>query len=327
MKGTAARALAFCLGVFSLLNLVGEALTPGFDATLFWLDLRGMPGPAGRILLSLSALGLLAFSLGRAEGRLRPVVLALTAALAAAALLNTVQFYVLLAEGRIRTRMAVPLSLFVLAALSLVLAALLGRWPAGRGLRALAGAAATAALCAFGFPFLQMLCFGSTDYRRQAQVAVVLGARAYPDGTLSLALEDRMRTACGLFREGLVPRLLVSGGQDGRVNEAEAMRDFAVRQGMLREDVLLDPEGISTEATIRDTVPMLRRMGARRVLVVSHAYHLPRIKLAYAREGVEVWTVPARESRAMPMKPYYVLREVAALWAYYLRPLLGPPKA
>jgi hypothetical protein len=38
---------------------------------------------------------------------------------------------------------------------------------------------------------------------------------------------------------------------------------------------------------------------------------------------VEVLTVPARESRALVRMPFYVAREVVALWAYYLRPLVG----
>ena len=58
-----------------------------------------------------------------------------------------------------------------------------------------------------------------------------------------------------------------------------------------------------------------------RILVVSHFYHLPRVKLAYQREGLEVYTVPAKESYMLGQMPYNMAREVAALWVYYLRPL------
>jgi hypothetical protein len=51
--------------------------------------------------------------------------------------------------------------------------------------------------------------------------------------------------------------------------------------------------------------------------------HLPRIKLAYRRQGVEVYTVPARMRFRLRREPYHVAREVAALWATYLRPLGG----
>jgi len=63
-------------------------------------------------------------------------------------------------------------------------------------------------------------------------------------------------------------------------------------------------------------------LGVRRVLVVSHFYHLPRLKLTYQRLGQEVWTVPAHESFVLRQMPVLIAREVLALWVYYLWP--GP---
>jgi hypothetical protein len=56
--------------------------------------------------------------------------------------------------------------------------------------------------------------------------------------------------------------------------------------------------------------------------VVSHFYHLPRIKMTYLRHGRDVWTVPAKESYLLKAMPKYMAREVVALWLYYLRPLI-----
>ena len=67
----------------------------------------------------------------------------------------------------------------------------------------------------------------------------------------------------------------------------------------------------------------LRGLAAALVLVISHAYHLPRVKLAYQRAGWDVFTVPARESYLLRQMPYNMAREVAALWVYYLRPLVS----
>jgi hypothetical protein len=55
---------------------------------------------------------------------------------------------------------------------------------------------------------------------------------------------------------------------------------------------------------------------------VSHAYHLPRIELAYARAGVDVATVPA-EARPTAQGPANAAREIPALWAYYMRAVLS----
>ena len=100
------------------------------------------------------------------------------------------------------------------------------------------------------------------------------------------------------------------------------MRRYALEQGVPEAALLLDPEGLNTEATVLNSLPVLARLHAGRILVVSHFYHLPRIKLAYRREGREVFTVPSPQRRRLLGMPYYLAREVAALWVYYLRPLL-----
>jgi len=170
------------------------------------------------------------------------------------------------------------------------------------------------------FPLALMLFFGNTDYRRPADAVVVFGARTYADGRLSDALQDRIRTACDIYRAGLAKRLVLSGGRgDGLVTEAEAMRGYALKHGVRAEDIFIDNLGVNTEATVRDTVPLFQQWHAHRVLAVSHFYHLPRVKLAYQRAGVEVCTVPARQHRFMGQMPFNMAREVAAFWDYYLK--------
>lgn len=184
--------------------------------------------------------------------------------------------------------------------------------------------------CAVIFPLAQMICFGKTEYQRPADVAVVFGARVYADGRPSDALADRVRTGCYLYRDGLINKLLFSGGPgDGAVHETESMKQMAIRLGVRPEDILTDQAGLNTQATVRNTSALLSQLRVSRVLVVSHFYHLPRIKLAYHRAGWEVYTVPARETYLLRQMPYNMAREVAALWVYYLRPLaalsLFPP--
>ena len=133
-----------------------------------------------------------------------------------------------------------------------------------------------------------------------------------------------MRTGCQLYRDGFARVLIFSGGPgDAEIHETEAMRRMALSLGVRDEDILLDSSGLNTRATVRNTTAMFERHGLRRILAVSHFYHLPRIKLEYARAGVEVRTVPARESYFLRQTPLSVLREVPALWAYYLKPLLS----
>jgi len=44
------RGVALFFGLFSLLNLVGLLRTPGFDANVWWIDLRPLPLPASAVV-------------------------------------------------------------------------------------------------------------------------------------------------------------------------------------------------------------------------------------------------------------------------------------
>ena len=315
-----ARVLALFIGLFTLANLLGGVLWPGFDANLWWISFgHRLPVWLTDTLLKISAFALVVFALRNRLHRARFVAV-IASALALVTLWNTITFYRLLAAGRISAGFPLPLSLVVCLGLILIArTAWLGGTSSASPQRlsmVLIGSAGVFAL----FPLALMLFFGNTDYRRPADAAVVLGAKVFPDGRMSDALADRIRTACGLYQAGLVQRLVLSGGPgQGTVTEAEAMRHFALSHGVPAQDIFVDNQGLNTEATVRDTMPLLREWQAHRILVVSHFYHLPRIKLAYERAGMEVYTVPARQGHFLGKLPFYMAREVAAFWSYYLK--------
>jgi vancomycin permeability regulator SanA len=343
LKNALPRGLALFLGGFSLLNLLGNFHVAGFDANLWWIDLRALPNWLGNALLFVSAFTLLAFGLRPPQSRRRKALtISCASVLGIIATANALGFYVLAMGGSIDAGLPIPFSLFVCCALALILRVTVDpkrslplpiRWEEGRGeegllttagFRNLLRALAVCLACVVIFPFAQMLCFGKTDYRRPADVAVVLGARVYADGRPSDALADRVRTACKLYRNGTVKKLLFSGGPgDGSVHETEGMKRMALQLGVKPDDILLDAQGVNTQATVKNTEAIFQQLHASRILVVSHFYHLPRIKLAYHREGREVYTVPAKESYLLRQMPYNMAREVAALWVYYFRPLAG----
>ena len=354
------RGLSLFLGSFSLLNLAGNLRSPHFDANLWWIDLRFLSPTLARLLLLVSALCLLTFALRPPRSAWRRLLTASCAtALLTFVVTNAVQFYRLLAHGSIASAIPIPLSLFVAAALTLILFATLsppgqtaaskpsnspalkfgawdffGGWSLGFGASSspvltnppnhqpLLPTLAVSLACLMLFPLAQMFCFGKTDYRRPADAAVVLGARVYADGRPSDALADRVRTACQLYRDGLARKLLFSGGPgDGAVPESQSMKRMALQLGVKPDDILLDENGLNTQATVKNSAAVFSSLHASRILVVSHFYHLPRIKLAYQRAGWDVYTVPARESYLLRQMPYNMVREIAALWVYYLRPL------
>lgn len=321
-----ARGLALFIGGFSLLNLAGELRYSRFDANLWWIDLRMLGPGLSRGLLILASVLLPAWGIRMPrEGGRRVATGMVTMLLLAAAIGNTVSVWMLADRRVIATGCPIAFSLLVAAALVWILTAVRISRKAAPSTRwtdvAVIGLTVTA--CLIGFPLAQMWCFGTTDYRRPADAVVVFGARVYADGRLSLAVADRVRTGCSLYHQGLARKLILSGGPgDGDIHETDGMRQMALRLGVPACDILIDNQGLNTQATARNTCKILVDHNLPRVLAVSHFYHLPRVKLTYQRYGREVYTVPAQETRRLRALPIFMLREIAALLVYYVRPLV-----
>lgn len=317
----ATRGMALLLGACTLLNLLSELRHPGFDANLWWIDLRFANAALRRVLLGATGLGLVVFGVRPTFSPLHGWGLrAALALLMVVAASNAWTFWRRVASGEIQSSFPRPLS----GAMLLVLVSLF--WGVGQRARSRPSSGLDRAVCLLAvvasavlFPLAQMYCFGRTDYRRPADLIVVFGCLVRADGTPSLALADRVRTGVELYRTGLAKRLLFSGGPgEGPTHETEAMRTLAMQLGVPAADIEVDLEGLNTQQTVTNAVRRDWNGSPPCVLAVSHFYHLPRIKLCFRRAGWDVMTVPADESRELVSLPHYLLREVAALWCYYL---------
>ncbi len=205
------RGLALFFGAFALLNVLGDLRVARFDANLWWIDLRWFPAWLAKALIAGGALCLIQFGLGLFRGHCwRRLTVFCAALLAFVCLVNAASFFVLLGRKEIASAMPLPLSLLV--ALLLLAIARAAAKPGLSNQRRLVSLVVCLGF-AMVFPLAEMVCFGKTDYRRPADVAVVLGCRVYADGRPSDALKDRVATACRLYQQGLTRKLLFSGGR------------------------------------------------------------------------------------------------------------------
>lgn len=311
------RGLSGWLGAFALLNLLASWRHPGFDPNLWWVDVDALPEWLGDGLLGAAGFAMLAFAI---RPICRPwrkrVTLALLFLMAGICLVNGAMFYAVLCRGAVRSSVPLPVSFVVAASMSLIAYAVVA-WQAGGERVRLVASMGTVLLAMVGLPLLQMLLYGATDYRRPADAILVFGARVYADGTPSLALSDRVATACDLYRAGLAPVVIMSGGPgDGRFHETEVMERLAVSAGVPSQAIQRDEQGLNTAASVRRVVDV--GGGPGRVLAVSHSWHLPRIKLAAGRQAYRIYTVPCRESRPLGNTALMLARETVAFWKYYL---------
>jgi len=234
----AGRGIGLFLATFLMIGAIGEVRGGATDLGLWFVDLTDLPPLVRFALFGAPGGVLLAWSGAAAPGPIRRRSAAIAClAFAGFAARDVDRFADAVATGLVRPAMAVPLSLPIAAVLALGAVLIwrdhgLGRARAGR---VRIGVLAVAGLAAVAFPLAQIGFFGTTDYRRPADAAVVLGARVYASGQPSPLLADRIATAVELYRSGLVGTLVMSGGDgaDG-FNEAAVMRDQAERRSTSR---------------------------------------------------------------------------------------------
>lgn len=108
----------------------------------------------------------------------------------------------------------------------------------------------------------------------RADAVIVPGARVYADGRVSVMLADRLDAALALYRDGTVPRILVSGDHGTPTyDEVNAMARYLEARGVPPEHIFLDHAGFTTY----DTLYRARAVfGVGRAIVVTQRFHLSR---------------------------------------------------
>ncbi len=138
---------------------------------------------------------------------------------------------------------------------------------------------------------------------------LVLGCGLRADGQPSHMLQDRLDTAIQLYRSGSAPKLLMSGDHGSEdYDEVNAMKDYAVSQGIPSEDVFMDHAGFSTYESMYRAKTIF---GCRKVIVVTQQYHLYRALYNARAMGMEAYGVSS-SLRSYARQPYFDLREAAA---------------
>jgi len=313
------KGFALFIGLYCIISLTAGLAGKMPNLNTWWIDLQPLPKVLSTLFLGLSGIFMLLYGVLPVLGmQLRKLSLAFAVSLAAVSLYNTFYFYILIINGSFSPGFCLPLSFVVFLILSFIAWGMRKNVAVKTGFRSAFLRLSVIAVLVSISPLSQMFFFGKSDYRRPADAIVVFGARAYADGNLSDALADRVRTGCELYEQGYAELLVFSGGPgEGEITEPEAMRRFAINHGVHEEAILIDNGGLNTRLTVENTSKYFRKRGIRRILAVSHFYHLPRIKMSYSKKGIVAYTVPARESYCLTQMPYLLVRETAALWYYY----------
>lgn len=126
-----------------------------------------------------------------------------------------------------------------------------------------------------------------------ADCILVLGCGVREDGSPSLMLRDRLEQGVALYQMGAAPKLLMSGDHSRvQYDEVNTMKNYAMERDIPSEDVFMDHAGFSTYESMYRARDIFC---ARRVIIVSQRYHLPRAVYDARALGLEAWGVAAED--------------------------------
>ncbi len=196
---------------------------------------------------------------------------------------------------------------------------------------------------------LAVYLVSNRDRARPAQAIIVLGAAQY-DGRPSPVLRARLDHAIALWRQGMAPRLIVTGGRRAgdRASEAGTGRRYAIANGVPDSAILMESEGTSTDESLRAAAALLAELERTRAeaagdaaaddatgddvatalapagtapphsaILVSDPFHMLRLGVLARRHGIVPYTSPT------PTSPIAASRKQH--WQYLLRESLKVP--
>jgi uncharacterized SAM-binding protein YcdF (DUF218 family) len=173
-----------------------------------------------------------------------------------------------------------------------------------------------------GYATYRVWAQGQRDEQRPADAIVVMGAAQY-DGEPSPIFEARLEHAVALYRAGVAPRLVVTGGKaDGdRTTEAAAARAYAMAHGVPGDRILAEDQSRTTLEAIRAVGGVMRANGLTKAVFVSDRPHMLRVLRMAADDGITAWGSPTGTS-PIENDPIHrvdaTIHELGALALYFL---------
>ncbi len=111
--------------------------------------------------------------------------------------------------------------------------------------------------------------------------------------------------------------LLVSGGAlpgTGAPRSLGAMMARTLREDFRTPVTWVEEQSQTTEQNAQFSARMLKAAGVKRVLLVTHAMHMPRSREAFQRESIEVVEAPTMFYSRAPWSPYMLLPTAGGMY-------------
>ncbi|HEY6349062.1 MAG TPA: YdcF family protein [Candidatus Angelobacter sp.] len=160
------------------------------------------------------------------------------------------------------------------------------------------------------------------DESRNADAIVVFGAAEYV-GRPSPVFKARLDHAADLYRRGLAPVVITTGGAgaDPKFTEGAVGREYLKSLGIPDDHLIAETQSADTAESARRVSTIMHANHMNSCLAVSDGYHIFRIKQMLAREGVTAYGAPRPNSKPQSFgkRNEAVLHEIASYTLWLLR--------
>ena len=139
--------------------------------------------------------------------------------------------------------------------------------------------------------------WGHRDTARPVAAIVVMGAAQY-GGRPSPVFRARIDHGIDLWRRGLAPRLIFTGGPGDRdtTSEAAVAERYAVDHGVTPRAIMIENAGRSTAESLQHVAALMDAEPSRTVILVSDPFHMLRLTILARRYGLTAYASPTRTS-------------------------------
>jgi uncharacterized SAM-binding protein YcdF (DUF218 family) len=159
---------------------------------------------------------------------------------------------------------------------------------------------------------------------RPADAIVVFGAAEYA-GKPSPIYRARLDHAVVLFKSGLAGFVITTGGHgdDEHFTEGGVGRDYLLAAGVPTEKLIAETQSEDTSDSAERVAAIMKTNRLNSCLAVSDPYHIHRIKLMMAAQGITAYGAPRPLAKPLTggNRMLYTLREVLSLtlWRLHLK--------
>jgi len=158
--------------------------------------------------------------------------------------------------------------------------------------------AALMVVAVFSSIFVTILNDSTKQELHPADAIIVFGAAEY-DGRPSPVFKARLDHANELFRQGLAPVVITTGGSaaDPKFSEGGVGHDYLMRKGVPESALIAETQASDTAESAERVAAIMRANHMSSCLAVSDAYHMFRIRMLLMHQGLRVFLAPRADSR------------------------------